>query len=215
MSLQSEITTWRDAYDETGIGTHNPAYIGSILAVNGNYYTGNGIYDPSAAAPTYEIYDFNWYAGQGIDSNTSFGGKYLLYSESGFSWDTTYNSAIGSYSFVTNGSLDNLYLGYNPTSDTGVAPAASTLTTFDAYEPLLVVSGFDIAVDAVASSVFGVADGNSAISVSNSTFSGILANASLYDSATLNSAVIYSLAFDNTDVSAFEFVLDNYLGSLG
>lgn len=214
MSLQTVTSTWRGDYDETAIGTHDPAYIGSILDVNGSYHTGRGIYE--STSPSYAIYDFNCYAGQGVDYSTpaNGGGKYLVQSEGGFSWDTTYDSGTQKYTFVTSGDLDCLYLGYTPGGDTGAAPASSTLTTFDAYESLLVVTGFNIAVDAVAVSEFGATDGNDGIAVSG-TFASILANASLYEEATLNSAVLYGLAFDNTTTSAFEFVLDKYLESLG
>lgn len=34
MSLQTVTSTWRGDYDETGIGTHNPDYIGSIRDVS-------------------------------------------------------------------------------------------------------------------------------------------------------------------------------------
>jgi len=213
--LQTDITTWRGDYDQTGINNYNSSYIGSILDVNGNYHTGTGIYDPNAVAPTYEIYDFCCYAGQGVDHNTPIngGGKFLVQSDAGFSWDTTYDPETELYTFVTSGSLDSLYLGYTPSGDYGAAPASATLTTFDADKSLLVVTGFDIAVDAVAANVFSVADGNAAISVSG-TFASILANAPLYEEATLNSAVLYGLAFDNTATQAFEFVLDQYLQSL-
>jgi len=220
-SLQNAVNDWRAGYDNTGANiNHDPAYIGSILDVNGNYYTGGDIYDPSAS-PDYKIYDFNWYAGQGVNpDNTSAGGsKFVVNSEGGFSWNTTFDSSTGSLQFVTSGSLNSLYLGYSAPGDNGPAPAEDTLTTFDMTQPLLTVHGFDIAVN-YAASLFGAADGNSAIDVSatasdGTTLSSILANSSLYDSVTLNSTVLYSLAFDTTNVQAFEWVLDKYLESLG
>ncbi|TBV17338.1 hypothetical protein [Stutzerimonas kirkiae] len=46
MPLQSNINTWKGIYDNTGInaGGGNPAYIGSVLDVNGGYHTGTDIY---------------------------------------------------------------------------------------------------------------------------------------------------------------------------
>jgi len=55
----------------------------------------------------------------------------------------------------------------------------------------------------------------SATASDGTTLSSILANSYLYDSVTLNSTVLYSLAFDNTEVQAFEWVLDKYLESKG
>lgn len=217
MSLQTDITTWRADYDSTGADiNHNPAYIGSIRDVDCQYHTGGGIYDPNVASPNYEIYDFYCFAGQGVDyaTPTNGGAKFLVQSDGTFSWDTTYDSVTEKYTFVTSGDLDNLYLGYTPVGDYGASPAAATLTAFDVDKSLLVVTGFNIAVDAVAASVFNVTDGNSGIAVSG-TFASILANAGLYEEATLNSAVLYGLAFNNTNTQAFEYVLDEYLKSEG
>lgn len=218
MSLQTAITDWRDIYDETGIGQNDPDYIGSIRDVNGVFHTGVGIYQPG----TNQIYDFNWYAGQGVDyANPSLGGgKFLVESSAGFSWNTIDQNSNGLYEFVTSGNLNTLYLGDTPSGDTGPAPASGTLTTFNAGLPLLVVNGFNTAVNAVAASQFGVANGNSAISVSataadGTALSSILANANLYETATLNSTILYSLAFDKTNTQAFEWVLDKYLESQG
>lgn len=211
MSLQSEITSWRASYDQTNIGTNNPAYLGSLRDVNGNYHTGLGTYENG-----YKPYDFTIYTGQGVDHTipTDGGGKYLVKSTNGFSWSTTDQDQDGLYEFTSSGSLNSLYLGYTPDGDNNPAPAQATLTTFNSDYPLIVVTGFNIAVDSVASSVFGVANGNSAIAVSG-TFASLLANSALYESATLNSAVLYSLTFDSTTTQAFEFVLDKYLESKG
>jgi len=215
MSLQTAVNNWRAGYDETGINDVGTPYIGSLLAVDGSFHTGGDIYIPG----TYQIHDFNWYAGQGNDA-TQGGSKFVVNSVDGFSWNTTFDSSTGSLQFVTSGSLNALYLGHSAPEDNGPAPAsADTLTEFDLTYPLLAVHGFDIAVN-YAASLFGAADGNSAIAVSatasdGTTLSSILANSSLYDSVTLNSTVLYSLAFDNTNVQAFEWVLDKYLESLG
>jgi len=197
-------------------GNHDPAYIGSILATNGNFYTGGGIYENA-----YKIYDFNVYAGQGVNpGNTSAGGsKFVAYSEAGFSWNTVPGGSSNTYKFETSGSLDVLMFGHSPVNDNGAAPSEEKLTWLDYTKPMLFVSGFDIAVN-YAASLFGATDGNSAIAVSatasdGTTLSSILANSTLYDSVTLNSTVLYSLAFDNTSVQAFEWVLDKYLESLG
>jgi len=217
MSLQSAINDWRADYDETRINEYNPDYIGSIRDTSGVYHTGPGIYQTGSNA----IYSFNVYAGQGVDHNDpdNGGSKYLVYSQDGFSWNTTFDSPTGPYQFVTSGNLDGFILGYTPNGDNGPAPAEATLGSFDFTQPFLAVDGFSIAVN-YAASLFGAADGNSAISVSatasdGTTLSSILANSSLYDSVTLNSTVLYSLAFDNTSVQAFEWVLDKYLESLG
>ncbi|MDR0701385.1 MAG: hypothetical protein LBF61_03080 [Azoarcus sp.] len=223
MSLQTDTTAWRGIYDQTEINAYNSDYIGSIWAAgveDCGYHSGSGIYDPTATPPTYEIYDFNWYAGQGVDHVTpgNGGGKFLVNSAEGFSWDTTYDNVAELYTFVTTGDLDTLYLGYTPVGDYNPSPKCATLATFDAYESLLVVTGFNIAVDAVAVSEFSVTDGNSAIAASllvDDNGNSILANAGIYAAATLNSAVLYGLAFDNTTVQAFEFVLDKYLESRG
>lgn len=222
MSLKTKIDAWRIAYDEYEIDVnHDPNYIGSICDVNDNYHTGNGIYDTSVSAPNYSIYDFKWYAGQGVDHVTpgNGGGKFLVGSADGFSWDTTYNAVTG-YSFETEGDLNCLYLGTTPEGDDGPAPAYGTLTAFDPYSPLIVIKCFNVAVDWVAANVFGAPgdDGNtqfSAASLVDGNNDSILANAGMYDKATLNSAVLYSLAFDNTNTQAFEFILDKYLESIG
>ncbi len=212
MSLQSEITSWRADYDQTNIASFNSAYLGSLRDVNGGYHTGAATYQPGTNNP----YPFTIYTGQGVDHNTPAlgGGKYLVQSTSGFTWKTTDNNSNGKYEFATSGSLNKLFLGYTPAGDNGAAPTSANLTKFDSAEPLVVVSGFNIAIDSVASSVFGVANGNSAIAVSG-TFASLLANSSMFDSATLNSAVLYSLTFDSTTTQAFEFVLDKYLESKG
>jgi len=217
MSLQTAVNEWRAGYDETGINQIGTPYIGSILDTNGGFHTGGGIYETA-----YKIYDFNWYAGQGVNpDNPEFGGsKFVVHSEGGFSWNTVPGASSDTYQFVTSGSLNSLYLGHSAPEDNGAAPgSADTLTEFDMTYPLLAVHGFDIAVN-YAASLFGAADGNSAIAVSatasdGTALSSILANAGLYDSVTLNSTVLYSLAFDSTNVQAFEWVLDKYLESLG
>ncbi|WP_437610134.1 hypothetical protein [Erwinia sp. V71] len=211
MSLQSEITSWRADYDQTNVNTYNPAYLGSLRDTDGVYHTGAGTYK-SGNNP----YDFNIYTGQGVDHNDSDngGGKYLVTSTNGFSWSTTDANSNNLYEFQSSGSLNTLYLGHTPDNDTGAAPLSGTLTTFNSDYPLIVVTGFNIAIDSVASSVFGVANGNSAIAVSG-TFASLLANSSLFESATLNTALLYSLTFDSTTTQAFEFVLDKYLESKG
>ncbi|CAK7028245.1 hypothetical protein EV679_2181 [Kerstersia gyiorum] len=225
MSLKTAIDDWRDSYDETIIDTqHDPAYIGSVKATNGNIYEGIAIYQTGN-----KIYDFNVYAGQGVDHVNAIngGGKFVVESTGGFSWDTavatppsTPGGYDGTYNFVTSGSLNKLSLGYTPSGDNNPSPDAATLTAFNTSYPLLVVNGFNIAVD-YAATLFGSGyNGNTAISVSatasdGTVLSSILANASLYENATLNSAVLYSLAFDNTGVQAFEWVLDKYLESKG
>ncbi|ENM5738270.1 hypothetical protein AB1F87_001798 [Vibrio mimicus] len=217
MSLQTVITDWRDIYDQTGIGSYNPSYIGSIRDVNGKFHTGKAIYQEG-----YKIYDTNWYACQGVDyTDTDLGGgKFLLESGKGFSWDAVNINSNSLLEFETSGNLDSLYLGTTPSGDTGPAPAEGTLTTFNDGEPLLVVKGLNMAVNYVAANQFGVTDGNSAISVSatatdGTVLSSILANAQLYETATLNSTMLYSMAFDKTDTQAFEWVLDKYLESRG
>jgi hypothetical protein len=224
MSLQSDINTWQSGYDNSGItslsGTN---YIGSILDVSGVYYQGGNIYDPSSSA-AYGIYDFNWYAGQGVNSTTQEGSKYVLYSENGFSWDTDDDDDDGSYEFVTTGSLDTLYLG--TAADTAASPLEATLTEFSLYSPLLVIENFDVVVDTVASNVFGVTDGNDDIDITATgtaedgtsiDIEDLMSNPSYYESVTLNSAIIYDLAFDTSaeSMQTFEWVLDQYLESIG
>jgi len=216
-SLQNAIHEWRADYDETRINEYDPDYIGSIRATNGNFYSGTDIYIPGSN----QIYTFNVYAGQGVDHNNTSegGGKFAVYSYEGFSWNTIDANNNGQYEFVTSGNLDFLMLGHSAPNDNGAAPSADTLGAFNLDHPLLFVMGFDIAVN-YAASLFGVADGNSAIDVSatasdGTTLSSILANSFLYETATLNSTVLYSLAFDNTGVQAFEWVLDKYLESKG
>lgn len=225
MSLKTVINDWRDTYDQTMIDQyHLPAYIGSVKATNGNIYEGVDIYESGN-----KIYDFKVYAGQGVDHVTpsNGGGKFVVESTGGFSWDTTVATPPstpggydGTYNFVTSGSLNKLSLGYTPSGDDSPSPEAATLTAFNTSEPLLVVNGFNIAVD-YAATLFGAGyNGNTSISVSatasdGTVLSSILANAGLYENATLNSTVLYSLAFDNTGVQAFEWVLDKYLESKG
>lgn len=221
MSLKTAIDDWRDIYDETIIDTqHNPAYIGSIRDTSGDFHTGTNIY----ITGTNQIHNFNVYAGQGVDhlNPSNGGGKFVVESTAttGFAWNTVDTNGNGKYEFVTSGNLNKLSLGSTPAGDNGAAPASGTLASFDTSEPLLVVNGFNIAVD-YAASLFGAGyNGNTAISVSatasdGTVLSSILANASLYESATLNATVLYSLAFDNTGVQAFEWVLDKYLESKG
>ncbi|HBY2266960.1 hypothetical protein R5022_18845 [Pseudomonas aeruginosa] len=220
MSLQTAIADWRSTYDQTEINAYNPAYIGSIRDISGGFHTGSGIY----VSGTNQIYNFNVYAGQGVDHATPAdgGGKFVVESTAatGFAWNTVDTNGNGKYEFVTSGQLNKLSLGYTPSGDIGAAPAATTLASFETSAPLLVVNGFNIAVD-YAASLFGTGyNGNTAINVSatasdGTVLSSILANASLYESATLNSTVLYSLAFDNTSVQAFEWVLDKYLESKG
>lgn len=224
MSLKTVINDWRDTYDQTMIDQyHLPAYIGSVKATNGGIYEGVNIYESGN-----KIYDFYVYAGQGVDHvNTSNGGgKFVVDSDGGFSWNTVDANANNLYEFVTSGSLNKLSLGYTPTGDDNPSPDALTLTAFNTNYPLLVVNGFNIAVD-YAATLFNnstnptpVLNGNSAISVSavandGTAISSILANAGLYETTTLNATVLYSLAFDNTGVQAFEWVLDKYLESKG
>ncbi|WP_193073488.1 hypothetical protein [Pseudomonas sp. FME51] len=214
MSLQTNVTNWLNAYNEQPIqNSHNADYIGSILGTNGQFHTGGGIYDQSSSLP-YEIFDFNWYAGQGLTSG--FGGKYLLHSENGLSWDTVFNANQTAYNFVTTGSLDTLYLGYSADSD--FAPAQSTLTAFDEFESLLVVNNFNVAVDYVAG-LFGGANGNSQINTSSlvdGNGDSLVSYPQYYEQVTLNSAIIYDLAFEAADSSSstFEYVLDAYLSGV-
>lgn len=220
MSLKNVINDWRDTYDQTMIDQyHLPAYIGSVKATNGNTYEGVAIYQAGN-----KIYDFKVYAGQGVDhlNPSNGGGKFVVESTAatGFAWNTVDTNSNGKYEFVTSGQLNKLSLGYTPVGDDSPAPEAATLTAFNTSYPLLVINGFNVAVNAVAASQFGVANGNSAINVSataadGTALSSILANVSMYESATLNSTVLYSLAFDNTGVQAFEWVLDKYLESKG
>jgi len=217
MSLQTNVNNWLNAYNEQPIQTtHNPAYIGSILDTNGQFHTGAEIYDPNTSLP-YEIYDFNWYAGQGLNSAGE-GGKYLLHSENGLSWDTVFNANQTAYNFVTTGSLDTLYLGYKAFGDTGAAPAQATLTAFDEFESLLVVNNFNVAVDYVAG-LFGGANGNSQINTSSlvdGNGDSLVSYPQYYEQVTLNSAIIYDLAFEAADSSSstFEYVLDAYLSGV-
>lgn len=220
MSLQTNVTNWLNAYNEHDIQTtHNPDYIGSILDTNGQFHTGGGIYkQPPATGLEYEIHDFNWYAGQGVDTGTGIGGKYLLHSENGLSWDTVNATTTGLYNFVTTGSLDTLYLGYNAFGDTDEAPAQATLTAFDEFESLLVVNNFNVAVDYVAG-LFGGANGNSQINVSSlvdGNGDSLISYPQYYEQVTLNSAIIYDLAFEAADSSSstFENVLDAYLSGV-
>lgn len=221
MSLQTAIADWRSTYDQTEINAYKPAYIGSIRDTSGGFHKGTDIY----ITGTNQIHNFNVYAGQGVDhlNPSNGGGKFVVESTAatGFAWNTVDTNGNGKYEFVTSGQLNKLSLGYTPAGDNGAAPGSlSTLSSFNTGEPLLVINGFNVAVNAVAASQFGVAHGNSAINVSataadGTVLSSILANASLYESATLNSTVLYSLAFDNTGVQAFEWVLDKYLESKG
>jgi hypothetical protein len=229
-TLSSIINNWLGSYDNYGLAGYNPAYVGSILATNGNFHTGGtGMPDSIYQQNTNNIYPFIWYAGQGVDHvTTALGGsKYLLYSEyapnetgcachgkTGFSWDTLDADEDGFYEFVTSGTLDVLYLGYTPVDDDAPSPLEDTLTTFDTDSPLLVVSNFSCLINYVAEEVFGVEDGNAAIDVDDlvdGNGDSILANPQYYESATLNSTIIYGLAFDNTATPAFEYVLDQYL----
>lgn len=219
MSLQTNVTNWLNAYNEQPIQTtHLPAYIGSILDTNGQFHTGGLIYkQPPATGLQYEIYDFNWYAGQGLNSAGE-GGKYLLHSENGISWDTVNATTAGLYNFVTTGSLDTLYLGHNPITETGAAPTAGNVTSFNPYESLLVVNNFNVAVDYVAG-LFGGTNGNSLINVSSlvdANGNGLISYAQYYEQVTLNSAIIYDLAFEAapSSYSTFEYVLDAYLSGV-
>ncbi len=215
MSLKSNITTWLGDYDNTNVTDINTATesIGSILTVGGVYHTGgagesNSIYDPDSSLP-YEIYDFKWYAGQGLDSS-GFGSKFLAYSENGMSWDTKFSTVPNKFEFETTGDIDTLYLGYN--ADTDYSPAQATLTAFDANESLLVINNFNVAVDYVALNTFGVADGNGLITV-NAGNQDLFSYPQYYEKVTLNSAIIYDLTFDEAvaSTSTFEYVLDAYL----
>lgn len=225
MSLQSNISAWQGIYDNTGIYQNggNPLYIGSVCGPSG-FHQGPGIYDPSAPSGTYQIYDFNWYAGQGVPLGGSSGGKFLVGSINGFSWDTVDANNNGALEFVTSGSLNTLYLGTTPIGDSSESPECSTLTTFNPLQPLIVVNGFNIAIDAVAKLITGngSADGNTAIPVDSSVttpslFTNLMSNPQYYESATLNSAILYDLAFENNAHSqqAFEYVLDQYLKAEG
>lgn len=214
MSLQSNISAWQLAYDNAGItaGGGDPNYIGSVCATNGSFYQGANIYQTG----TYQIHEFNWYSGQGVPSGGSSGGKFLVGSNNGFSWNTVDANSNGALEFVTSGSLNTLYLGTS--ADNSASPECATLTAFDVNSPLLVVNGFNVAVDDVAFDVFGVANGNTAIPVDSSVatpslFTNLMSNPQYYESATLNSAILYDLAFEDNAHSqqAFEFVLDQYL----
>jgi hypothetical protein len=209
MSLQSDITTWRDSFDNTQISAYNSDYLGTIKGVDGVVYTGAAAYISGTSNP----HPFSTYTGQGIDHTSADlgGSKYVVQSSTGFTWTTTYN---GSYSSSTSGMLNSLTLGTAPEADHGAAPTAAYLTSFDSYSPLIQITGFNIAVDYVAQTSFGVADGNSAIAVTG-TFASILSNSSLFASTTLNAAIIYDLTFDSTSTQAFEYVLDKYLESKG
>jgi hypothetical protein len=212
MSLQTDVTTWRNNFDQTNINTNNPAYLGSIKDTSGVYHTGAASYQAGTNNP----YPFTIYAGQGVNHTTpaAGGGKYVLTSTNGFSWTTTDSNGNGKYEFNTSGALNTLTLGTTPATDHGAAPASSTLTSFLSSAPLIQVTGFNVAVDYVAQHEFGVANGNSAIAVTG-TFASLLSNAALFDSSSLNAAIIYDLTFDSTSTQAFEYVLDKYLESKG
>ncbi|EDY8730843.1 TPA: hypothetical protein P2A77_001705 [Salmonella enterica subsp. enterica serovar Agona] len=216
MSLQSNINAWQGIYDNTGIYQNggNPAYIGSVCATDGSFHQGVDIYQSG-----YKIYDFNWYAGQGVPVGGSSGGKFLVGSDNGFSWDTLPSGS--SMKFVTSGELNTLYLGTTPIGDNGASPDCSTLTTFDDDEPLLVIQGFNVAVD-YAASLFGSGyDGNSSIAYGTTAFGtaieDLMSNPGYYNSVTLNSAILYDQAFENNGIGmqTFEWVLDKYLESIG
>ncbi|HEN8221988.1 TPA: hypothetical protein U7301_000531 [Pseudomonas aeruginosa] len=218
MSLQSKISTWQGIYDNTGIygGGGDPNYIGSVCATNGSFHQGGDIYQSG-----YKIWDFNWYAGQGVPVGGSSGGKFLVGSDNGFSWNTITSGS--SMKFVTSGELNTLYLGTTPIGDNGASPACSTLTTFDDDEPLLVIQGFNVAVD-YAASLFGSGyDGNSSIaygttaSTDGTAIEDLMSNPGYYNSVTMNSAILYDLAFENNGIAmqTFEWVLDQYLESIG
>lgn len=214
MSLNSNISNWLTAYNAVPFQTsQDPKYIGSILGTNGQFHTGIGVYNPQPATGLdYEIYDFNWYAGQGLHSGIS-GGKYLLHSENGLSWDTADRNSNNLYEFETTGTLNTLYLGYN--ADTGDSPLQGTLTAFNATQSLLVVNNFNVAVDYVAG-LFGGTDGNSQILSSalvDANGKSLITYPQYYEKVTLNSAIIYDLAFEAaaSDYSTFEYVLDAYL----
>jgi hypothetical protein len=218
--LSNIVATWIGDYDASGLGSYNPAYVGSILDVDGLYHTGGSNMPNSIYESGNNVYPFNWYAGQGIGPDSDIGGKYLLYSESGFTWNTLNEDSDDLYEFETYGCLNVLYLGYNPTGDANPSPAQGTLTTFDSSSPLLVVSNFNCLIDKVAQLITGnsSANGNTAIDVDDlvdDNGSSILANPQYYESATLNSTFIYSTAFANTDTSIIEYVLDKYLTSIG
>ena len=215
MSLQSNINTWKGIYDNTGInaGGGDPAYIGSVFDVNGNPHVGPAIYNGNGN----EIWDFNYYGGQGVNLGDSSGGKFLLESTGGFEWDTV--TATGNPNLLamkTAGSLNTLYLGTSADSDP--SPAAGTVGSFDAYESLLVVQGFNYVVD-YAATLFGASNGNDAILLTDTAgglaFGDLMSKPQYYESATFNSAVLYNLAFEvNTaGVSGFEWALDKYLES--
>ncbi|HCT7642118.1 TPA: hypothetical protein OT834_002917 [Morganella morganii] len=218
MSLQSNINTWKGIYDNTGInaGGGDPSYIGSVVGVNGNTYVGPAIYTGVGN----KIHDFNVYAGQGVTLGNSTGGKFLLESTGGFSWDTVPSGSA--YAMQTSGSLNNLYLGTS--ADSGKSPEEFTVAEFAADKPLLVIQGFNIVSD-YAATLFGGSNGNSSIALSQAgtgaatgiTFGDLMAKANLYASATFNSAVNYNLAFEENalGVSTFEWALDKYLESKG
>lgn len=220
MSLQSNINIWKGLYDNTGInaGGGNPDYIGSVIDVNGLYHKGIDIYTGNG----YEIYDFNYYGGQGVKLNDPSGGKYLLESTGGFQWDTV--SGTTALAMQTSGSLNSLYLGTTPLGDAGASPGQYTVTTFNGGEPLLVVEGFNIVSD-YAATLFGATDGNDSILLSQAgsgaatgiDFGDLMAKPGYYESATFNSAVLYNLAFEENaaGVSTFEWALDKYLESKG
>ncbi|SHE90580.1 hypothetical protein SAMN02745117_01010 [Lampropedia hyalina DSM 16112] len=214
MTLKSNIDTWTGLYNNTGInaGGGNPAYIGSVIDVNGNPHVGPAIYTGVGNA----IWEFNWYAGQGLPSGGTSGGKFLVESTGGFSWDTV--PATGSLlSMETEGSLNTLYLGTNALGDTGASPGQYTVTTFNPLQPLLVVDGFNYVVD-YAATLFGASDGNDTILLTDTTagglaFEDLMSKPGYYGSATMNAAVLYNLAFEENveGVSIFEWALDQYL----
>lgn len=224
MTLQTDLNTWVGNYDCSGINdwTVGSNYIGSIL--NGsNFKSGGDIYVPGTS-PDYSIYDFEWYAGQGYSATSTAHSKYLVHSDAAnFSWDTDYvgnpdPTSYRVYDFVTTGNLDTIYLG--STTETSASPTLSGLTTFDATSPLLVIDNFYVAANYVGSQFVTGGDGNSSIAVLGTGVDNWLSNEQYYNNVTINSAVLYGLAFPcdgNIDGSqtALEYVLDTYLQSLG
>lgn len=234
MTLQTDLNTWESNYDSSGINswTVGSNYIGSVK--NGTTFeSGLDIYQTRPGVPSgnnnYTIHDFEWYAGQGVVTSSSIGSKYLVHSDTagGFSWDTidVGGSGVRMYNFVTTGRLDTIYLGSS--SETSESPSEVNLNAFVGTSPLLVIDNFYVAANYVGNALttslgLGSGHGNSLIPVLGSSgVSDWLSNEDYYQNVTINSAVLYGLAFPDTtnningSQTALEYVLDTYLQSLG
>lgn len=233
MSLQTELASWKNAYDNVGINdwTDGWKYIGSICATDGNFYTQgtlnptNSMYE-TGTGNDYIIHPFYCYAGQGthLNGGTS---KFLVHSENGFSWDTIYNPSSGRYyDFESSGQIDTIYLG--STTETSESPTQANFNVFDSSQPLLVIDNFYVAANYVGNLIAvanGAAsgDGNSSLDY-NDTYGGVavsswLSNEQYYLSTTVNYAVLYGLTFNSSanitgSQNALEYVLDTYLKSI-